>query len=535
MVWSASSKISLDSRCNPIVAHCDTASCHGILEAGSWRQILTTLINMFDPPEGSLRASVGRGIMATGGAQAIKLGLQIISVIVLSRLLAPDDFGLVAMAGPVLAFMGLFQNLGLTQATVQRPRIGHEEVNFLFWINVGVSVAVAAAVVAIAPLAADFYNEPRVGPLIAAMALPVLLSGSGAQHGALLNRRMEFGRLAMIEVAVGLTTLGTAIVWASISPSYWALWGASVAGALVGIILVWVSSPWRPSRPGRAGNGWSMVGFGAELTGFNFANFFARNLDNILIGRYWGGVQLGLYERAYKLLLFPLTQITNPLSRVMVPTLSRMSGEPDRYRRAYLRVIRLVLLATLPGVAMSIAMADVLIPFLLGEQWAKSAIIFAALGFAGLVQPLNNPAGWLFVSQGRSREFLYWGLATAGFAVMAFSIGIGWGAVGVAFAYAISEYIKTPILWWYVGRRGPIRVADILKATWPFLLGSHLVVLALWVLVPYFPQTPLPALVLGLLFAYAAVSALASLTASGRETLREVGELLFGIARRIRN
>ncbi|WP_232303432.1 MULTISPECIES: lipopolysaccharide biosynthesis protein [Paracoccus] len=473
--------------------------------------------------------------MATGGAQAIKLGLQIISVIVLSRLLAPDDFGLVAMAGPVLAFMGLFQNLGLTQATVQRPRIGHEEVNFLFWINVGVSVAVAAAVVAIAPLAADFYNEPRVGPLIAAMALPVLLSGSGAQHGALLNRRMEFGRLAMIEVAVGLTTLGTAIVWASISPSYWALWGASVAGALVGIILVWVSSPWRPSRPGRAGNGWSMVGFGAELTGFNFANFFARNLDNILIGRYWGGVQLGLYERAYKLLLFPLTQITNPLSRVMVPTLSRMSGEPDRYRRAYLRVIRLVLLATLPGVAMSIAMADVLIPFLLGEQWAKSAIIFAALGFAGLVQPLNNPAGWLFVSQGRSREFLYWGLATAGFAVTAFSIGIGWGAVGVAFAYAISEYIKTPILWWYVGRRGPIRVADILKATWPFLLGSHLVVLALWVLIPYFPETPLPALVLGMLFAYAAVTALASMTASGRETLKEVGELLFGIARRIRN
>ena len=119
--------------------------------------------------------------------------------------------------------------------------------------------------------------------------------------------------------------------------------------------------------------------------------------------------------------------------------------------------------------------------------------------------------------------------------VTAFSIGIGWGAVGVAFAYAISEYIKTPILWWYVGRRGPIRVADILKATWPFLLGSHLVVFALWVLAPYFPQTPLPALVLGLLFAYATVTALASLTASGRETLREVGELLFGITRRIRN
>ncbi len=472
-----------------------------------------------------MKASVGRGIIATGGAQAFKLALQVVSVIVLSRLLTPDDFGLVAMAGPVLAFIALFQNLGLTQATVQRPRIGHSEVNFLFWINVSASVVVAAALVAVAPLAANFYGEPRVGPLIAAMALPVLLTGSGAQHSALLNRRMEFGRLARIDIAAGVTSLVTAIVWASVAPSYWALWGASVAGALVGIVMVWISSPWRPSWPGHIGDGWSMVGFGAGLTGFNFANFFGRNLDNILIGKFWGGFQLGLYERAYKLLLFPLTQITNPLSRVMVPALSRLAAEPDRYRRAYLRVIRLVLLATLPGVAMSIAMADILIPFLLGDQWAESAKIFAVLGFAGLMGPLNNPAGWLFVSQGRSRDFFYWGLATAGFAVVAFSIGIMWGAVGIAFSLSISEYIKTPILWLYVGRRGPLGIADIIGAAWPFLLGAHLVVPALWVLTPYLPQAPLPAVVLSLLFAYAAVAFLASFSASGRETLRELVKL----------
>lgn len=481
-----------------------------------------------------MKASVGRGMMATGGAQAIKLGLQVVSVIVLSRLLAPDDFGLVAMAAPVIAFLGMFQNLGLTQATVQRPKIGHSEVNFLFWINLLASFAVAGAIVAIAPLAANFYNEPKVGGLIAAMALPALLMGSGAQHSALLNRRMEFGRLAFIEVTSGIATLATAIIWAWLAPSYWALWGATVVGALVSILMVWASSPWRPSRPGHVGQGWSMVGFGAELTGFNFANFFARNLDNVLIGRFWGGVQLGFYERAYKLLLFPLSQITNPLSRVMVPTLSRMTAEPERYRRAYLRVIQLVLLATLPGVAMGIAMADILIPFLLGEQWTQSAAIFAALGFAGLVQPLNNPAGWLFVSQGRSREFLYWGVATAGFAVAAFSIGIFWGAVGVAIAYAISEYIKTPILWWYLGRRGPIRVSDIVGATWPFLLGAHLVVPALWVITPHLPQSALPALVLGVMFAYAAVAGLASLTASGRRALREVGDILTGGVRRLR-
>lgn len=275
-----------------------------------------------------------------------------------------------------------------------------------------------------------------------------------------------------------------------------------------------------------------MVAFGADLTGFNFANFFARNLDNILIGRYWGGVQLGLYERAYKLLLFPLTQITNPLSRVMVPALSRMATEPERYRRAYLRVMRLVLFATLPGVAVSIAMADTLIPFLLGAQWSESAPIFAALGFAGLVQPLNNPAGWLFVSQGRSREFLYWGVATAAFAVSAFAIGIAWGALGVAIAYAISEYIKTPILWWYLGRKGPIRMLDIIRHAWPYVFGAHLALFCVIKLAPRFPEAAFPSLIVGMMLSYGVVAALSATTSSGRETLREGVQLLIRTIRR---
>ncbi|MBU1575074.1 MAG: lipopolysaccharide biosynthesis protein [Alphaproteobacteria bacterium] len=473
-----------------------------------------------------MRASVGRGMMATGSAQALKLALQFVSVVVLSRLLAPEDFGLVAMSAPVLAFMGLFQNLGLTQATVQRPKITHAEVNFLFWVNILATVLVAAAVVAVAPLAAQFYEEPRVGPLIAAMALPVLLMGSGAQHSALLNRRMQFGRLALIEVASGTATLATAILWATWSPSYWSLWGGSVAGAIVTIVMTWVSSPWRPSWPGRAGDGWAMVGFGANLTGFNLANFFARNLDNVLIGRVSGKIELGLYERAYKLLLFPLAQITQPLSRVMVPTLSRMTEEPSRYRHAYFRVIRLVLFICLPGVALSIAMADILIPLFLGAQWAQSATIFAFLGFAGLIQPLNNPSGWLFVSQGRSRDFLYWGLASSAFSILAFSIGIFWGAVGVALSYAISEYIKTPFLWWYIGRRGPVSAIDMFWESWPFLFSAHLIVPALWVIAPFLPQRPVFSLLIGTVFSYAAMAALTLFSAAGRRTLREIGQML---------
>jgi PST family polysaccharide transporter len=483
----------------------------------------------FDPREGSLRRSVGRGAAATALAQAIQVATQIASVLTLSRLLAPEDFGLVAMCTPVIAFLGMLQDFGLVQATVQKKGLLREEVNFLFWINVAMSGTLALLLLALSPAIALFYQEPRVGPLIAAMALPMVLGGLGAQHLALLNRRMEFGRIAMVSGAGAVTTLLVAVVWALVSPSYWALFAGTLSGSLLSTTLAWTFSRWRPSRPRRVAGGRSLLGFGAGITGFNFSNFFARNLDNILIGRVWGEAQLGFYDRAYKLLLFPLSQISNPLSRVMVPALSRMVEEPGRYRHAYFRVLNLSLLVSMPGVAFATGMADVLIPFLLGEQWRPSAAIFMALGLAGLMQPLNNPAGWLFISQGRSNDYMVWGFASAAFAITAIVAGLSWGALGVAIAYAISEYLKTPPLWLVVCRKGPVRVSDVVRACGPSVLAAHGALLAVYLGHDALAQRGAGGLVTSALLSYITFAVIVVAFASGRATLREIAEL----ARRI--
>lgn len=481
---------------------------------------------IFDPPAGSLGRSVGRGALMTGGAQAVRLACQFASVIVLSRLLAPEDFGIVAMAAPVMGFVGLFQDLGLMQATVQKKHITHAEVNALFWINMGISALLAGILILAGPLAARFYEEPGVGLLVAALSLQILVSGAGGQHHAILNRRMQFGRLAVLDSVSAVVGLGVAIVWALVDPGYWALYAGGLATAITATVMAWAASGWRPGWPRWVAGAGGLVNFGAGITGFNFANFFARNLDNVLIGRYRGNEELGLYDRAYKLLLFPLQQVTNPLSRVMVPALSRMTDEPHRYRHAYLRVAPLLLLVTLPGVALAIAMADVLVPFALGQQWAASALIFQALGFAGLLQSLNNPSGWLFISQGRSAEFMRWGIVTALTSVAAFVIGLPYGAYGVALAYAISEYLRTPLLWLYVGRRGPVEAGDMARAAFPFVVGAHLAIGFLWVIRPHLPDAPLSALILGTLLSYSLVIAFAALFEPGRRTLRECLRLL---------
>lgn len=469
--------------------------------------------------------SVKRGAVATGGAQVVKLACQITSVIVLSRLLQPADFGIAAMAAPVAVFVGLFLDMGLTQATVQKKDLTSAEVNSLFWINMALAGLLSGAMILLAPLAASFYGEPQVGPLVAAMSLQLLISAAGAQHYALATRRMAFGRLAVLESLGAVLGLTAAIAWAYFQRTYWALFVGGITTMLFSTLGCWMSSRWRPGLPRWVSGTRGMVSFGAGITGFNFANYFAHNIDHILIGRQWGNQQLGLYDRANRLLLFPLQQLIYPLGRVMVPALSRMTHEPERYRKAYLRVAPLLLLAALPGVAVAVSLADLLIPLALGRQWDGAVVIFQALGFAGMLQPLNSPAGWLFISQGRSMDFMRWGIFAAAGMTLAVLVGLPYGTFGVALAYAVLEYLRTPLLWLYVGRTGPVRALDILRMAAPFVLGAHVAVAALWLLRAHFPGGPVAALLIATLLSYLVTAIVAAFFASGRETLAEAREL----------
>jgi len=204
--------------------------------------------------------------------------------------------------------------------------------------------------------------------------------------------------------------------------------------------------------------------FGGHLTGFNFINYFARNLDNILIGKFWGPQSLGLYSKAYSLLMLPLQQINSPISAVAIPTLSRLQKEPERYRRYYLGALSLITFITFPFVMFMIVMSGDIIHIVLGEQWIKASPIFSALGLAAILQPVSNTTGWLFISQNRAKHMFQWGLIGGSLTIVSIIIGLLWGAIGVAVSYALSGiFIRTPLLFWIVGRQGPIKTSDLYR------------------------------------------------------------------------
>ena len=409
-----------------------------------------------------------RGGVVTLTAQVLKFAIATAATIVLARLLTPQDYGLIGMVVIVVNFVGMFPFLGLSTATMRWSKLNHQQVSTLFWVNVGMSAAIMLLTIASAPLIAWFYKEPRLIGITIGYAISILLTGLYIQHEAILSRQMRFTAIAIVEIVAHAIGFGLAIIAASRGARYWSLVINQLVMTLVTVIGVWIVCRWRPGLPVRRSGVRTILSYGGNLTGYNVMTYLARNLDNALIGKFWGGYQLGLYSRAYQMLLTPMQQINAPLVAVAVPALSRLTDSPDRYRAAYLKILEKIAMVTMPAVAFMIATSDWLVVFLLGAQWRESGRIFMLLGVAAIVQPISRSALWLFTTQGRSREMFKWGVISAVIAIVSIVLGLPWGAMGVAASYAVTDLcLSTPLLFWYVGRKGPVRAGDLYRTVTP--------------------------------------------------------------------
>jgi len=465
-----------------------------------------------------------RGGAFTVGSQASQFVIGLLATMVMARLLTPRDYGLIGMVTVVTGFLTIFKDIGLSRATIQRNVLTHDEASSLFWINGAVGVGIALLTAAIAPVIARFYGEPRLTNITIALACGFLVSGFSVQHQALLRRRMRFGILAANDVFSVTLASVVGITMAFERMSYWAIVGNQLTFTISGAVLAWTVCRWRPSLPKRSTPVREMLAFGGNITGFTVLNYFSRNTDDLLIGRFWGSQQLGLYAKAYQLLLFPLNQINLPIGGVAVPTLSRLVDEPERYRAAFARTLDKIVLITMPLVVFLMVCSDWLIAVVLGSQWVGAANIFMWLAIAGFVQPIGYTTGWLFTSQNRTGELLRWGVMSSVLAVGSIAAGVHWGAEGVAKSYGLtSALITTPLNLWWVGRRGPVRTWDFYKTSAPFAISAIIAGGAVWVF-HYFahPAHELVGLIIGFGITVVVFLAVLSAGAAGRAALRDV-------------
>jgi O-antigen/teichoic acid export membrane protein len=405
-----------------------------------------------------------RGGLARLCAQGASFLLRFFSLMILARLLEPKDFGLVGMVTAFTGVLSLFRDFGLSTAAVQRTTVTEEQISTLFWINLFVGVLLALISVALAPLIASFYHEPRLIGVTAVLAAGFFFNAAGVQHSALLQRQMRFTAMAVINSVALVVGSVVAIAGAKAGYGYWALVAMTVTSPLIATIGFWLAAAWVPGMPHRRAGVRSMMHFGGTITLNGLVAYIAYNFEKVLLGRFWGADAIGIYGRAYQLINIPTDNLNSAVGEVAFSALSRVQDDPTRFRTYFLKGYSIVLAMTVPATVACTLFARDVVLVVLGPKWSEAVPIFRLLAPTILIFALINPLGWLLYSLGLVKRSLKIALVFAPVMISGYIIGLPYGPKGVALAYsAVMAVWLIPLVAWCV-HDTVISVRDILLA-----------------------------------------------------------------------
>jgi PST family polysaccharide transporter len=419
-----------------------------------------------------LKEKAIRGGFAKVCAQAVNFLLRVGSLMVLARLLDPEDFGLVGMVTAVTGILSLFKDFGLSTVTVQRATMTDQQTSMLFWLNLLVGGMLGLLSCASAPILVAFYQEPQLFWVTMILSAGFLFNAVGVQHTALLQREMRFTALAVIEILSLLASSVVGIGMALAGYGYWALVGWSLVLPAANSTCTWLMTSWVPEAPSRKVGMRSMMRFGGTVTLNGLVIYIACNLDKVLLGRFWGTEALGLYGRAYQLINFPTGNLSEALGGVIFSALSRVQHDQLLLKSYFLKGYTIVLALTIPITIACVLFADDLIFLLLGPKWQQAAIVFRLMTPTVLVWALIYPWGWLLYSAGQVGKSLRIALVLAPLMIGGYVIGLPYGPDGVALSSSVMMvlWVLPHIAWCLKGTR--IAPRDVwLVVSRPFLAG----------------------------------------------------------------
>ncbi|MGB9845756.1 MAG: lipopolysaccharide biosynthesis protein [Methanothermobacter tenebrarum] len=398
---------------------------------------------LIKPDDLDLKTKAMKGGLISISSRIILLGIQFIGIVVLARLLSPDDFGLIAMAQVFTNLFFVFQDVGLTDATIQASQLNHKIASTLFWINSGIGVLIALIVFILAPFAVMFFKRPQLLPILFAYATIFIFYGLSFQHQALLKRKLKFMQIGIIGVVSYFLATSTAILMAIFGIKYWALVFRDIIAAISYMILSWFFCSWRPGCPEKSEEVKKLVKFGANSVGFYIINYFSNNFDKTIIGKKFGSEPLGFYSRAYYIAATPAGQLSQSLFHVAISTLSKLREDKEKLKKYYYNAISLISFIGMPFSAYIVVMNKELIYLLLGPKWNPTADLFAILGLSAGLNIIYQTNGWLHVSLGRSDRWLKWGIFSSIILTIGMLIGMKFGIKGIAWAYTLTIILLT--------------------------------------------------------------------------------------------
>lgn len=396
----------------------------------------------------SLRRQALTGVTWTSLATIGSVGAQMLQLVVLARLLRPDDFGLMGMALIVIGFAQAYADVGISAAIVHHQHVSREQLSSLYWLNLAVGASIFAVLWLGSPLIASFFHEPRLVPLLHGVSAVFLLLPLGKQFEILLQRDLRFDLLARQDIAAAVAGAAAAVAGAVAGLGVWALvLGTVTTVATRTALLLWVGLREHcPMLHFRWADLDRFVGFGAYQMGERTVNYVAERLDQLLIGSLLGATTLGFYNFAFNLTGQPVSRINPIVTKVAFPIFCRVQDDASRLQRGYLTIVKLVTSVNAPLLLGLVAVAPLLVPTVFGVQWTASVALVQVLALVALLRSVGNPTGSLLLSRGRADLGFAWNVCLLLVSAPAIWLGAhAGGALGVAFALLGVQIVIAPV------------------------------------------------------------------------------------------
>ncbi len=404
------------------------------------------------------RAASGAKLTLLG--QWTKLAAQLLSVVILARLLGPEDFGLFAMVVAITGFALVIGDFGFSSAAIQAKTISNQQKSNLFWLNTLVGMVAAVVLLVLAAPIEDFYEVAGVREILWVLSLNFIVSAMTTQFAANVTRSMKFKVLFVADAGGALLGLIVAVSLGLLGVGVWALVAQKVVLTVTTLAVVALGGRWRPAKPARAPMR-ALVSFGWKTFAVQVLTYISTAVPVVALGRTSPAVEVGYYERAQQLYQMPTSQLATPLTRVMLPVLSGQQDDKAAVT-SYLVRAQIILAYVVGGImAMAAVFSDLVVHIALGDGWEASAPILAVLCLGGFFQSIGYVLQWGFVSTGNVGLQLRVSIVTRVLMIALVLIASAGGPVRVAVAVAVGLAFNWIALFFIALPRTGIRLAPL--------------------------------------------------------------------------
>lgn len=400
------------------------------------------------------------------GSQIIRFSL----FVVLARLIAPTEFGIVAIASVLVDFMGVMAVAGISDAVVRKERLSDEDKDTAFWTNLALGSAFLVIGVAISPLVARFFNEPQLAPVLAALCLTFVLWPFGATHSALMSRELRFKALAARTLGANLAGAGVGIVMALQGMGVWALVARSLLTVVALAALSWFAVPWRPKLRFSRSSFDALFNFGSRMMGGQIVAQVNMRGAELIAGLMMAPAAVGVLRVAGQCFTLLVQLSVAPIHQIALPLLSRTQGSPNEGRAVFARLSGLSALAVFPTFFGTMAVGDLAFPLIFGPDWRLTGLVIPL--FCALAIPLQTGLmiNAALASRGHAGVVFRYNLLQAAVGLPMAAIGGIWGVAGLLALVVARSYLLLPVGLTWLARHTEFSPKVLLAASLgPFL------------------------------------------------------------------